>query len=129
MQSILVVEDDHSIRVTLREALEAQGYLVFSAANGADGLAQMSRIKGLSCILLDWQMPLVNGEDFLKGKMKEEAFASIPVILVSAVADRIHPIGVKEIIPKPFEIDRLLAAIEKYALDEPESILDSKKTP
>lgn len=129
MQSILVVEDDHSIRVTLRDALEAHGYLVFSAANGADGLAVLSRVKDICLILLDWQMPLVSGEEFLKAKMRADEYKDIPVILVSAVANSIHPIGVKEIIAKPFDLDYLLRAVAKHATESQDTPPSASQAP
>lgn len=118
MQTILVVEDDHNIRVSLRQALEAHGYYVFSAANGVDGLAMLMRIKRPTVILLDWLLPLMGGKEFLQAKMKDENLANIPVIVISAVAHEIKETGINELLPKPIDLNQLIKTIKKYC-DEP----------
>jgi CheY-like chemotaxis protein len=119
MQTVLVVEDDHNIRVTLRQTLEAAGYFVFSCGHGAEALTLLSRIKPPSLILLDWQLPILNGEEFLRVKMREPELAPIPVVVVSALASSIQPIGVKEIVRKPFDLDHLLKVVDKYCQEIP----------
>lgn len=114
MQTILVIEDDHDIRVCLRQALEADGYYVFSAANGIDGLAMLQRIKPPDAIILDQNMPLMSGDAFLQIKQNDKALAPIPVIMVSAVADRSTPLGAVEFLRKPVDLNRLLEAIKRH---------------
>lgn len=113
VQAILVVEDDHQIRVNLRHFLESEGYFVFSAANGADGLATLSRIKPPSLILLDFEMPLMNGEAFLKAKNSDPTLAAIPVVIVSGQA-RPGLSGVSAFVQKPFNLENLLSTVRRY---------------
>ena len=117
VKSILVVEDDHEIRVSIRQALEGEGYFVFSAANGIDGIAMLNRIKPPSLILLDQQMPLMGGEEFLKIKSRDANFATIPVIVVSAAQNKCHSSDVVSFIVKPLDIDKLLSAVKQHCLD------------
>jgi DNA-binding response OmpR family regulator len=112
MHSILVIEDDLYIRNSLQEAFESEGYFVFTAENGADALALLMRIKPPTVILLDWQMPLMTGEDFLKARSREEVLASIPVIIVSAVSEKVKKShNVVDVIKKPFNLDDLLSKV------------------
>ena len=113
MHSVLVVEDDHNIRVTLRNALEAEGYFIFSAANGIDGLAMLQRIKPPMAILLDQTMPLMNGEQFLKIKDSDSSLSIIPVLIISAIEKHCHSESVKGFIRKPIDLDKLYAALSK----------------
>lgn len=113
LNTVLVIDDDHDIRVSLRDALESEGYYVFSAANGIDGMAMLTRIKAPCVILLDQNMPLMNGDQFLEIKNADEKLASIPVIVMSAVPNR-STYGVSEFVGKPFDILLLIKSIRKF---------------
>lgn len=113
MHSILIIEDDHDTRVTLRRTLEAEGYFVFSATNGVDGLALLKRIKPPSLILLDQNLPFMSGDEFLKVKNRDKELAHIPVAVVSAVANRCSE-GVFAFIRKPIELGELLDVLRTY---------------
>lgn len=114
MYNILVIEDDHDTRVFLREALEAAGYFVFSAANGADGLSILTRIKAPDLILLDWVMPLLSGEDFLRSKMSDADLARIPTVAMSTASDPVHVVSASEVVRKPISREDLLALIKRH---------------
>lgn len=114
MHNILVIEDDHDTRVFIRKKLEAAGYFVFSAANGADGLSTLTRIKAPDLILLHWLMPLVSGEEFLKAKMRDADLSRIPTVIMSSTADPIQVIGASEIVRKPISREDLLALVKRY---------------
>jgi CheY-like chemotaxis protein len=113
MNSILIVEDDEDVRDSLSERVRGDGYHVFSAGNGLDGLSTLRFIKPPALIILDQRMPLMSGAEFLQIKSREKAWASIPVIVVSSDALEVSSPDVVDYIPKPLQLDRLLAAIRK----------------
>lgn len=121
--NIVIVEDDHDIRVTLREILEIQGYQVFSAANGKDGLEKLAEITP-SVILLDLMMPVMDGWEFLRNKEQDPSRASVPVVVMSASGKIPHP-RPNAYIPKPICLDGLLAITEKLCKSPPRA---SQKT-
>lgn len=110
---ILLVEDDHDIRVAVRQTLEMASYEVVSAPNGADALRILNRQQP-DLIILDLHMPLMDGEEFLKAKERDDRLAAIPVILISASPPaqilRVAP-KVDEIIIKPLDMDKFLEKI------------------
>lgn len=110
---ILLVEDDHDIRVAVRQTLELANYNVLSAPNGVDALRILNRQKP-DLIILDLVMPLMDGEEFLKAKERDDRLASIPVILISASPPsqilKVAP-KVDEIIIKPLDLDKFLEKI------------------
>ena len=109
--SILLVEDDHDIRVAVRQALESAHYEVFSAPNGADALKILNR-KIPDLIILDMVMPLMDGNEFLQAKEKDTRFKEIPVILISAFEDRLKVIEQGEMrLSKPLDLDLFLQKI------------------
>jgi CheY-like chemotaxis protein len=114
LKTILVIEDDHDTRVSLRRMLEAEGYFVFSATNGRQGLETLQRIKPPCLILLDVVMPLMNGEEFMRAVDTDLALHIIPVVLVSAFPDQAKKLVAKAFVQKPIDLKALLATVEKY---------------
>ena len=114
-QSILVVEDDEDIRNAIIDLLENEGYIADSAINGKDALEKLRKIKNKPClVLLDMMMPIMNGRDFLDEVMKDARLAPIPVLIVSAVADKSNTAGSVGFLKKPIDIDVVLKVVSQY---------------
>ena len=81
--SILVVDDDPTVRQLMRRILEKEGHTVIEAENGRRGLERLA--KGIpSLILLDLMMPEMDGFEFVAELRKHAAWRNVPVIVVSA---------------------------------------------
>jgi CheY-like chemotaxis protein len=114
-KTILVVEDDDASREALRDLLVDEGYAVATALNGRLALEYLRGAPAPSLILLDLLMPEMDGDAFLGERKRDPALSAIPVILMSAGAGLVPPgLGVP-VVPKPPDIDALLAAIERFA--------------
>jgi two-component system chemotaxis response regulator CheY len=114
LRSILVIEDDHDTRVSLRQNLEREGYYVFSAANGRQGLELLKRIKPPCLILLDVVMPLMNGAEFIAAIKSDPVMHLIPVVLVSAFPDIAKTLVAKEFLQKPINLSVLLDIVSRH---------------
>jgi CheY-like chemotaxis protein len=114
MRTILVVEDDHDTRVALRDAFEAQGYCVFSATNGRDALRVLPSLAAPVLVLLDQNLPLMTGDEFLRAKITDNKIASIPVIVMSAVSDRTQGLGASAFFSKPLDVDTLIDKVNTF---------------
>ena len=112
--SILVVEDDPSIREGIVGLLEVEGYRVYAAENGKKALDLLQRIETPCLILLDLMMPVMDGWQFTALKNKDIRIAPIPVIVVSAIADSASIEGSKGHIKKPINVDLLLRLVKAY---------------
>ena len=115
---ILVVDDERSIRDVLAQVLGYEGYEVATAKDGVDALQQLQDTRP-DCILLDVEMPRMDGFEFARNVRADEATKSIPIIMItSRTADkhRNHAleIGVNEYMGKPYQEDQLLALIKRY---------------
>src|SRR5687767_5665905 len=103
-KAILILEDDHDSRVTLRQVFEDLDFRVYTVANGLDAIAILKRIPKPDLIVCDLMMPLMNGEEFLKFKNSMPEFADIKVIVVSAFEDRLSKIKDFPTLRKPFDL-------------------------
>ena len=114
-KTVLVIEDDASIRETLQEALEGEGYTVRTAANGREGLDSMRAQPSRPClVLVDMMMPVMTGREFLDEVLKDSDLATTPVFVVSAIADRGNTAGAAGFIRKPADLNVVLSMVEKH---------------
>lgn len=114
--SVLVVEDDSSIREVLKASLEYVGYTVHAACNGRDALELLRATEARpQLILLDLMMPVMSGWEFLDARETDEKLAAIPVVVVSAVGSRTGvQAKVAAVIDKPLDLDSLYQVVEQY---------------
>jgi CheY-like chemotaxis protein len=111
---VLVVEDDHDVRVAVRLVLEDEGYQVDSVTDGRRALEHLERSAQLpDLILLDLMMPGMDGWDFAARLRANPRLCSIPVVVVSAF-DELPPAGIVAFLPKPLKFDALLQLAEQH---------------
>lgn len=113
-KSVLIIEDDHGIRETLKFALELEGYHVFTAADGKQGLDLLPGIPKPCVILLDLMMPVMNGWEFVEAIEENVTLATIPVIVVTAFSDKANSVRSQGIIKKPVDLDALYKAVGRW---------------
>ena len=112
---ILCVDDELLNRIILRDALEPHGYEVLDATNGLEALAVLER-EPIDVVLLDINMPEMDGLTACRHIKSSESTAYIPVIMITSLADtenRIRGIeaGAEDYITKPFHEGEVLARI------------------
>lgn len=113
-KSVLVVEDEESIRETVRELLEFEGYNVRTASNGKEALQVLGHMEAPCVIFLDLMMPVMDGWQFLDARRKDAKLSQLPVIVLSAAADRLKAPGASEVVCKPPDLDALLAMLDRH---------------
>jgi CheY-like chemotaxis protein len=112
---ILVVEDDHDTRVLLRATLEQAGYAVETAANGRDAIARLKAMATPPCLLIiDLLMPVMDGFELIGFVRKDPRLAQVPIGIQSANVDVTLPGGVAFVLPKPVDVDALLAFVHHH---------------
>jgi DNA-binding response OmpR family regulator len=106
---ILLVDDDPAIRGFMALTLEAEGFTVVTAPDGAEGL-RPARAEAPAAVLLDLMLPGLSGWDFLQQWRDDAAYQPVPVIVVSASGQDINAaeLGVQAVFTKPFDLDRLI---------------------
>lgn len=117
MSEVLIVDDDHNFRETLRELLLGAGYQTRIATNAEDGIALL-QITTPDLTLCDWKMPGGGGEQFLKSLQSEGLLITMPVIILTAHgtgpnAMQAMQLGAYDFITKPLDIDLALATVAR----------------
>jgi CheY-like chemotaxis protein len=106
---VLLADDDSDLRFLTEMALSDAGYEVVTVANGREVL-QQARSASFDIILMDAQMPLMNGFEAYRELSADPATAKIPVVFLTAS----QPPQNVDYILKPFDADALPGLIEKY---------------
>lgn len=114
---LLIVDDDNSIHNLIGVALKGGKYQILNAYNGEEG-AELYRKHKPSLVLLDFDMPVMNGAQFLQHldfKTKEEC----PVIVMSGLAsgkeqEECLELGAEMFMGKPFQIMALIKTVDYY---------------
>jgi DNA-binding response OmpR family regulator len=112
--SVLVVEDDPSVRGLLQTLLAAEGYDVVTASDGLAGLVKATSSRP-SLVLLDLMMPDLGGVRVLEEMHDDPELADIPVIVVTGKIDAIGGmrdlLGEDNVFLKPFAVGELLGRV------------------
>jgi CheY-like chemotaxis protein len=116
--SVLVIDDDPDVRESLKDAIEASGnFAVITAENGKVALSVIEGGVEPHVILLDLQMPVMDGPTFHAELRSRPRFGTTPVIVVSATANRSDPVirGSQGFVRKPLHnLDDLITLIQHH---------------
>jgi CheY-like chemotaxis protein len=110
-----VVEDDREQRETLCAMLDLEGFDQAEAANGREALDYLNEFRAPCLILLDLEMPVMNGWVFRARQLADERLARIPVVVVTANdegLDRRFP-GVAGFLWKPLDFEKLAVVLHR----------------
>lgn len=113
---ILIVDDDAVLRNALRGLFEIAGYRVTEAADGREALAALGNDPLPDVILLDIEMPRMNGVTFRLHQLHEPRIAGVPVVIYSFTPDSTVLAGIMQasaFLAKPADDDVLLAAVQR----------------
>ena len=123
MRKAMVVDDSKAIRMILSQVLQNCHFVVEQAANGKQALEALPRNRDLSLILVDWNMPEMNGLDFVKEVRANSRYNDIQIMMVTTETEveqmvRAIEAGANEFVMKPFNQEiildklRLLGVVE-----------------
>lgn len=118
---VLVVDDDPAIRESLQELLGAEGYIVWTADNGAVALKMMRADPRPDVMVLDLMMPVMSGWEVLEEVENDELLRALPILVVSAMGAPVASHergGVRMSLPKPPDLEALLAALASSTLGQ-----------
>jgi GAF domain-containing protein/DNA-binding response OmpR family regulator/anti-sigma regulatory factor (Ser/Thr protein kinase) len=118
LPTILVVDDDPTVRELMQRFLRSAGFNIVTAAGGEEGL-RLAREVRPDAITLDVMMPGMDGWAVLAALKADPDLADIPVTMLTIVEDRSmgYALGAADYLTKPIDRERLVAALTKYRRD------------
>ncbi|MBC7960362.1 MAG: response regulator [Vallitaleaceae bacterium] len=122
-KKILFVDDSPVIKKIVQRTVEASGYEFLGASDGKEALGVLDKeSSNIKLILSDWNMPIMNGYDFLKAAKKSNTFKHIPVIMITTEGEKSNinkaiQAGAANYLLKPFNPEDLQLKIKQTALE------------
>jgi len=112
----LVIDDSRAIRLLIGNMLREEGLEVIEAGDGREALEQMRRSPDVELVLVDWNMPVLNGLDFIRTVRSQPAYDAVRLMMVTTETEseqvvRALNAGANEYLMKPFTRDILIAKL------------------
>jgi len=113
---ILIAEDQDDLREMIAHTLRLSGYEVVSAENG-ERAVQLATKTNPDLIILDYELPRLNGRQVCKRLKALETFTNTPIVIISSYGNPRYmeaslEAGAEEFIRKPFELDHLIQRVD-----------------
>jgi len=110
---VLIVDDSRAMRRVLQQIVAPLGCMVLQAGDGIEGLQQLSAHPDVDLVLVDWNMPNMNGLEFIKAVRTRPEYARLKLVMVTTETEpaqmaRALMAGVDEFVMKPFTSEILL---------------------
>jgi two-component system, chemotaxis family, chemotaxis protein CheY len=112
----LVIDDSRAVRIIIGNILRQIGMEVLEAKNGLEALEQIKRNPDVELMLVDWNMPQMNGFDFIRSVRSQRAYDAVRILMVTSesqseqVTQALNA-GANEYLMKPFNKDVLVAKL------------------
>jgi len=112
----LVIDDARTIRAIITRILQELGIEVVQAANGLEGLARLRDQPGVDLVLVDWNMPEMNGLEFIQAVRTRREYDSVRIMMVTTETEQDQVVralaaGANEYVMKPFTREILVAKL------------------
>jgi two-component system, chemotaxis family, chemotaxis protein CheY len=119
----LVIDDSRAVRMLISNILHEQGFDVLVAGDGQAGLHQLRNNVEIQLVLVDWNMPVMDGLEFIKAVRLQRAWDRIQIVMVTTETESEQVqlamlAGANEYIMKPFTADVLVAKLSMLGVFE-----------
>lgn len=117
----LVVDDSRALRTLLKNILKEMGFEIIEAGHGKEALERLAAVGSVTLALVDWNMPEMNGLDFVKALRSDEKHAETKVVMVTTETEMPRMVaaleaGANEYLMKPFTKDSLREKLSMVGL-------------
>lgn len=112
----LVIDDSRAVRIIIGSILQEIGLEVIEAGNGVEAMDQLQRYQDVELMLVDWNMPQMNGIDFIRHVRAQRAYDAVRILMVTSEAHGEQvtmalKAGANEYLMKPFNKEILVAKL------------------
>ena len=113
----LVIDDSQAVRRIIGNIMKRLGYDTIEAGNGLEGLSQLEAHGLQDIVLVDWNMPEMNGLEFIKAVRAIPAYGDMPIMMITTETEmdnisQAFLAGVNEYVMKPFDKDMILEKLQ-----------------
>ncbi len=117
----LVIDDSKAIRLILGKILQDIGFEVTGAANGLEGLKELKAADKMDLALVDWNMPEMNGYEFIQEVRKDQSYNDLPLMMVTTETEMSQVVkaleaGANEYVMKPFTKEMILEKLSMIGI-------------
>jgi two-component system, chemotaxis family, chemotaxis protein CheY len=118
----LVVDDSRALRMLMKKILVEMGFEIVEAGHGKEALERLAAVGTVTLALVDWNMPEMNGLDFVKALRSEEKYAEVKVVMVTTETEMPRMIaaleaGANEYLMKPFTKEALREKLSMVGIE------------
>jgi two-component system chemotaxis response regulator CheY len=120
----LVIDDSRAMRSIIGGILRGLGFEVGEAGNGVEGLVKLAQPEKPDLVMVDWNMPEMNGIDFVRAARKRPEFNTVRIVMVTTETEMARMAealasGADEYVMKPFTRDVLINKLELLGFAAP----------
>lgn len=117
----LVLDDSRAMRMVLVRLMREQGWEVLEAGDGEEGLAVLAANPGVDLVLIDWNMPVMNGLEFVRAVRSDADNRGMTLVMVTTESEHSQVVralaaGAHEYVFKPFTPEALLGKLSMLGL-------------
>ena len=118
-QVVLIADDSSTVRKFVTFSLSAQNLEVITAVDGMDALEKVSQASRVDLVIVDLNMPNMDGYEFIENLRKSETHKDVPIIILSSersdeAKQRGKDVGADIYMEKPFDADKIKYQVSKY---------------
>ncbi len=108
----LIIDDAKAMRIILKQIIQSIGGQVEEAGNGKEGLEKLKEMGQADLVLVDWNMPEMNGLDFVRAARADPNYRKLPIMMVTTETEasqmgKALAAGANEYVTKPFTKDTI----------------------
>ncbi len=108
----LIIDDAKAMRIILKQIIQSIGGQVEEAGNGKEGLEKLKEMGQADLVLVDWNMPEMNGLDFVRAVRADPNYRKLPIMMVTTETEasqmgKALAAGANEYVTKPFTKDTI----------------------
>ena len=113
----LIVDDSRTMRLVLKKILNEVGFEVSEAGDGSEALIRLKELDRVDLMLVDWNMPVMDGLEFVRTVRQDNAYDEVPLMMVTTedTMDRVVEAlnaGANEYVMKPFTSESIIEKLE-----------------
>ncbi len=113
----LIIDDAKAMRIILKQIIQSIGGQVEEAGNGKEGLEKLKTMGQADLVLVDWNMPEMNGLDFVRAVRADPNYRKLPIMMVTTETEasqmgKALAAGANEYVTKPFTKDTIAGKLK-----------------